>query len=481
MSLKQKTIKGLTWSFIDNFSNQGIVFLVGIILARLLSPKEYGLIGMITIFIAISQSFIDSGFSDALIQKKECSEDDYTTVFYFNLAIGIIFYVLLFFAAGVISNFYNEEKLLLLVRVLGVNLIINSFGVIQRTLRTKTLNFKLQAKISVVSSSFSGILGIGMAYWGCGVWSLVGKTIAQNLCSVVLFWLSSNWKSRGSFSFSSLKELFGFGSRLLLSGLLNTAYKNSYYLIIGKYYSASELGFYTRAEQFKNLPSKNFTGIIQRVTYPVLSSIQDEPQKLKEGYKKLIKSSMLISSILMLGMAAVAPTMILVLIGQKWLPAAVYLQLLCFAAIFYPLHVLNLNMLAVQGRSDLFLRLEIIKKILAVPTIIIGIILGIKIMIIGMIANSLIAYYLNSYWSGKFIGYSMSEQVKDIMPSFLLSAFTGLIVFITGIVLHAVPLVMLIAQITFGAAMFLGICELLKIQDYLYLKDIVAEKIIYRR
>lgn len=479
-SLKNKTVSGLLWSFVDNFANLGISFIVGIILARLLSPREFGLVGMLTIFIAISQSFIDSGFSQALIRKKNPSQVDYSTVFYFNLIIGIICFLILFFCSGLIARFFKEPQLKSLVQVIGLSLIINSFTIIQRTILTKRIDFKLQTKISIIASIISGIVGIGMALTGYGVWSLVIKTIVMYLMTSILLWLWNKWKPILIFSLQSFKELFSFGSKLLISGLIDTIYRNVYYLIIGKYFSAQELGYYTRADQFNALPSSTLTTVIQRVSYPVLSSIQDDKERLKAAYKKIIRSTMLITFVLMLGMAAIAKPMILTLIGIKWEPCIIYLQMLCFVGMFYPLHAINLNMLQVQGRSDLFLRLEIIKKSLAVPIIIVGIFLGIKAMIFCMFFLNLIALYLNSYWSGRLIGYSFLQQIKDILPSFLLAVIMSTVVFAEGLLpLSLLPL--LIIQLITGAILTFGFCEVFNFKDYIYIKEIVKEKLLMHK
>lgn len=476
-TLKQKTITGTIWSFIDSFANQGIQFIAGIVLARILSPREFGLIGMLTIFIALSQSFIDSGFTNALIRKKNCTQTDYSTVFYFNFVVGIIFYFILFFSAGSISVFFNEPQLELLLQVLGIGLILNALGIIQRTILTKNINFKLQTRVSVVASTLSGTIAISMAYNGFGVWSLVALTLSRFGFTSIFLWMWAKWKPSLIFSIESFKELFSFGSKLLISGLIDTAYRNVYYLIIGKYFSAVELGYYTRADQFQALPSKQLTGIFGRVSYPILSSIQDDVEKLRTAYKQIIKSTMLITFVLMLGMAAIAKPMIITLIGEQWLPSVIYLQLLCFVGMFYPLHALNLNMLKVQGRSDLFLRLELIKKALAVPAIIIGIIYGIKILILGMMINTIIAYFINSFWSGKFIGYSSFEQIKDIIPSFLLASTMALIVYIIGNVIDLPNIWILITQITVGAVLTIILAEIFKLNSYLTLKEIILNKL----
>jgi teichuronic acid exporter len=480
-SIKQKTISGILWSSVDNFTTQGIVFVVGIFLARLLEPKEFGLIGMITIFIAISDVFIRSGFSEALIRKNNCTQTDYSTVFFFNLIAGIVFFSILFTLAPYISIFFKEPILKPIVRVLATVLIIDSLIIIQRTILVKRVDFKLQTRISVISSVGSGALAVILAYKGFGVWSLVALTITRQMLNSVLLWFWNKWRPTLIFSKDSFKELFGFGNKLLLSGLIDTVYNNLYYLVIGKYFSATELGFYTRAHNFSNFPSHNINTVVGRVTYPVLSDMQDYPDLLKTGYRRIIKSTMLITFVLMLGLAAIAEPMIITLIGEKWSPSIIYLQLLCFGGMLYPLHSLNLNMLKVLGRSDLFLKLEIIKKCLAIPVIVIGIFLGIKIMIIGMILNSFIAYYINSYWSGRLIKYGLKDQVRDIAPSFLMAAGMAFTVYILGYFLKTSSAVTLIIQVTVGGAIAFAYWEMLKMPDYLYIKQVVIEKFFTRK
>lgn len=480
-SLKQKTINGIFWSAIDNFSQKGISFLVGIFLARLLSPKEFGLIGMITVFIAVSESFINSGFSQALIRKKECTEEDYSTVFYFNLFTGIFFFGILFLCSTLISDFFNEPQLSGLIQVLSVLLVIDSLTVIQRTTLAKRIDFKLQTNISIISSLSSGVIAIYMAYNGYGVWSLVYKSISQQFIISILLWGLNKWRPKLIFSRQSFRELFTFGYKLLLSGLIDTIYRNIYYLIIGKYFSAQELGFYTRAQMFKDLPSTNLTGIMSRVTFPVLAQLQDDPPKLKSGYKRMIKVVMYVSTILMVGLAVIAEPLVITLIGEQWRPSIIYLQLLTFVGMMFPLHALNLNMLSVKGRSDLFLKLEIIKKIIAVPAIIIGVIWGIKVMILGMWITTLIGYYLNSYWSGRLINYSMREQIIDIMPGLYLSIVMGVILFFLDQVLIVSYSIKLIVMVITGSIVVISLSEGLKIEAYKELKSIISEKLFRKK
>lgn len=477
MSLKEKTITGILWSSIDSFAGQGIYFVFGVFLARILSPFEFGLIGILTIFITISQTIIDSGFRQALIRKNNCTQIDYSTVFYFNIIVSILFYFILFLSATYISNFFNEAILKDLIRVLGLVVIINSLAIVQGTILIKQLNFKIQARISIIASSIAGIISIYLAYVGYGVWSLVVLTLVRYTINTMLLWLWCTWKPLYYFSKNSFEELFSFGSKLMISGLIDTIYNNINYLVIGKYFSTIDLGYYTRADQFQALPSSNLQAIIGRVSYPALSNIQDDISKLKDSYRKIIKSTILITAILMFGMAAVARPMILTLIGEKWEQSIIYLQMLCFVGYFYPLHILNLDILKILGKGTLYLRLEIIKKILSIPIIIMAILWGIKIMIIGMIVSSLLSYYINSYWAGRYINYSFQEQIRDILPSTLLSLIMGIIVFIVGTLFVLPPLTLLIIQILFGGLLIIGLFEILHFKDYIYLKKIVLEKI----
>lgn len=477
VSLKDKTIAGMKWSFIDRFTNQGIQFVIGLILARLLNPREWGLIGMLTFFIAISQSFVDSGFSSALIRKKDCADQDYSTVFIFNLAIGVLFYLFLFAAAGPISRFYGEPRLVPLLRVLGLVILIGSPSIIQNAILVRAIAFRLLARISILSSLISGAISIFLALRGFGVWSLAARLIAQSAAVTLLLWLWVGWRPRVSFNGASFRELFHFGNKLFLSNLINAGFQNIYYLVIGRYFSATDLGYYSRADQFKNLPSTSMASVIQRVSFPVLATIQDDTAQLKSAYKKLIQCTMFISFALMFVMAAVARSMIHALIGPRWLPAVPYLQLLCFAAMLYPLHSLNLNMLQVKGRSDLFLAVEIIKKLIAIIPIAIGIFLGIQAMIIGMIVTSVVAYIPNSFFSARLIGYSPREQIMDILPSFAIAGVSGAIAYAVGRLLALPSAFLLVLQLGVAISLIIIISATARLHAYLEVKGIIADNI----
>ena len=417
-SLKSRTVKGASWSFVDSIAGQGITFLVGLVLARLLSPEEYGLIGIITVFITVFNSIVDSGFSNALIRKNNAKEIDYNTVFITNLILSVVLFAILFFSAPAISLFFNQPQLIPLLRVMGSIVIINAFAIIHRTILVKKVDFKTQTKVSLISSIFSGGVGIVMAVCGFGVWSLVWQQISRQFLNSLFLWIFSKWCPKLQFSGKSFKELFSFGWKILVSGLIDTTWCEIYQVIIGKFYAPAILGQYTRAQQFASLCSSNLTSVVRRVSYPVLSSVQDNKERLKNGYQKIIKVAMLVTFTLILGLAAVSKSLILTLIGEQWLTCVPFLQILCFQMMLYPLHTLNLNMLQVQGRSDLFLKLEIIKKIIATGPLMLGIFVNIYWMLGGSVITGFISYYLNAYYSGPFLNYSIKEQVKDILPSF---------------------------------------------------------------
>ena len=470
-SLKNKTVKGVGWSFIDNLSSSGVTFLVGLVLARLLTPSEYGIMAIITIFIAVSNSIVDSGFSNALIRKVDVRRVDYNTVFFFNLVVSAVLYVVLFLASPAISVFFKEPLLIEVMRVIGWVLVINALAIIPRTLFVKEVNFKTQTKVSLIASISSGVVGIGMALAGMGVWSLVGQQLSRQLLNTLFLWIYCKWRPVWEFSVQSFKELFGFGSKLLLSGLLDTVFKEIYSLVIGRCYTSAQLGQYTRAGQFNQIFSSNLTSVVQRVSYPVLSSIQNEPERLKEAYRKVIKSTMLISFACMLGLAAVAKPLIVLLIGEKWLPAVGFLQIICFSGMLYPLHAINLNILQVKGRSDLFLRLEIIKKIIAVGPLALGVLFSIEYMLWGSVCTSLIAYFLNSYYSADLINYPTKEQIKDILPTFLVS-------FVTAAAMWSLTLLslsnwlLLPLQCSLGIALAVLIYECLHLPEYVEVKQL---------
>ena len=473
-SLKDKAVKGVGWSTIDTICGQGVTFLVGLVLANLLSPTEYGLIGIILIFVNISNTIVDSGFSNALIRMKDADDAAYNTGFLTNLGISALLYSLLFLSAPFIADFFNEPQLTALLRIMGIIVVINAFTLIQRTILTKNIDFKTQTKASLTSSVASGIVGIGMALYGCGVWALAGQQITRQLLNMLCLWLLSRWRPHLVFSTERFREMWSFGWKLLASSLINTTWNEAYQVIIGKCYTTAMLGQYTRARQFRDPCSTTLTTVIQRVTYPILSQMQDDRDRLREGYRRVIRLTMLVTFALMAGMIASARAMVECLVGEQWLACVPLLQLLCVMGMLYPLHAINLNMLQVQGRSDLFLRIEIFKKALAVGPLLLGIFVGIYWMLVGNIVVSLMAYWLNAYYSGPFIGYSIRSQVKDILPSLGVAATMAVPV----LLMNYIPLqawLLFPLQVVAGAAVWLLVSERLRLPEYKELKNITTQ------
>ena len=447
-----------------------------IIMARILTPEDYGLVGMLAIFIAVSQSLIDSGFSQALIRKQDRSEIDNSTVFYFNIGVGIILYLLLFICAPLIASFYNEPQLTPITRVIGLSLVFNSLAVVQRALLTVRLDFKTQAKATFVGAILSGTIGITMAYTGFRVWAIVWQQISNLATITILLWVLSHWKPVWAYSWKSFKELFGFGSKLLASGLLDTIFKNLYLIVIGKFFKASDLGFYTRAHQFTDFASSNITGIFQRVTYPVLCTIQNDDARLRDVYRRLLKTSAFIIFPLMTGLAAVAKPMVISFLTEKWLFSAVLIQILCFSQMWYPVHAINLNLLQVKGRSDLFLKLEIIKKIITVIILCITLPIGLIPMCIGLIINSLIALAINTHYTGKLISLGFFRQMNDLLPTLSLSLATGAIVYATVTYIPMESWLSLSIGVIEGILLYVGVAKLLRFPEFSELISIINRK-----
>ena len=413
-SLRNKTVKGVGWSAADAFLGQGVTFIVGLVLARLLSPDEYGLLGICLIFTTVLNGIVDSGFSNALIRKKNVTDEDYNTMFMTNMAISIVLYVLLFISAPLVAYFFHRDELTALIRATGLVLFFNALSIIQVTILTKKIDFKTKTKASLVSAIISGVIGIVMAFIGYGVWSLVAQQLSKQLFYTLCLWFLNKWWPKCTFYKGSFMYMWGFGWKLLASGILNNVWNQLYQVVIGKFYTPITLGQYTRASQFSTILSENLTNVIQRVSFPVLSDIQNNQEKMILVYRKIIKISMFYTTILMFSLAAISEPFIYTLIGTKWNAAARYLPIICITMSLYPLHAINLNMLQVQGRSDVFLFIEILKKIVSVIPICMGIFIGIYWMLISSIFAGIINYFINSYYTGKLLGYTSWMQIKDI-------------------------------------------------------------------
>ena len=459
----------------ERFSVQGIQFLVMIIMARLLTPKDYGLVGMVAIFIAVAQSLVDSGFSQALIRKQNRTETDNSTVFYFNIVVGVLLYFILFAIAPWVADFYDSPELTALMRVVCLSVVFNLLVGVQRALLTVNIDFKTQAKASLTAAIVSGVIGIGMAYFGFSYWAIVAQQLVNLGLNTLLLWIFAHWRPRWTYSWSSFRELFTFGSKLMVSGLLDVIYRNMYLLVIGKVFTASSLGHYTRAHQFAEFPSSNLTGIIQRVTYPVLCQIQNDDERLALIYRRFLRVSAFFIFPLLVGLSAVAEPFILLLLQEQWLFASTLLQIICFGMMWYPIHAINLNLLQVKGRSDLFLKLEVIKKIMAVIILCITVPMGLVAMCVGQIFSSIICLIINTHYTGKLIQVGFLRQMRDLLPTLLLSlTMWGVVYFIISFLTGS--LLQLITGICVGVVYYIAFAFLFRFPELKELLSIIRRK-----
>ena len=470
-SLKDKTVRGTLWSAADSLLGQGVTFIVGIILARLLTPEEYGLVGIVLIFTTVLSGVVDSGFSRALIRKKNTINEDYNTMFITNMVVSIILFLFLYASAPFIARFFSRPELVPLTRVMGLILIFQALSITQTTILTKQIDFKTKTKASVIAAAISGVIGITMAYMGVGVWSLVGQRLSNTLIYSLCLWALLKWWPKLLFSIESFRYMWGFGWKLMVSGILDNTWNQLYQVVVGKYYSPATLGQYTRSNEYASIFSSNLTAIIQRVTYPVLAEVQDEKERMVAAYRKIIKVTMFITAVSMILLGAIADPLIYCLIGPQWHEAATYLPLICLSMSLYPLHAINLNMLQVQGRSDIYLYLEIIKKIIAVGPIIVGIVVNIYWMLIAGIIVGIISFFLNSYYSGKKLGYTSWMQLKDVSSSY---AVAFLVAFSTYF-LKYLPIsywIVLPLQLLVGSIVLIVVCTATKMPEFYEVKDI---------
>jgi teichuronic acid exporter len=471
--LKGKVVKGFLWSSIESIFSQGQGIIFGIFLARMLSPREFGLLGMITIFISFAQVFVDSGLSHSLIRKQDCSNQDYSTVFWVNLLIGLLCYVLIWIAAPFIARFYGKPELVSLTRVVALSIIIGSVTLIQQTILTKDVDFKTITKSSVSGTFVSGVVSLLLAYFGFGVWSLVWRTIINQLVRSMVLWKQNRWWPKFYWNKVILKEHFAFGSNILFISIVSALYKNFYNLIIGKNYSAQVLGYYTNADQYSLMPSSTISSITNKVSYPVLSQMQNDNERLKAGVNKLIPVVMYISFVVMFGLAAIAKPLFTIVLGAKWIPSVVMFQVLCFAYAITPMQILNQNIMKIKGRSDLFLRTEVIKYLSFTPLLILGAFYGINVLIAGVVLFYWIGYLINTVHSKKLIGYSILEQSLDFLPVMGIAFVPALItwsmerIFSSDIVLLAVQIILypglvVILSLSFRVPAFFEIIQILK-------------------
>lgn len=425
MNLRKKTVSGLFWTFSQQFSVQLINFVVQIILARILLPAEFGLIGMLTIFIAVGNTLMDSGLTSSLIRTTNADQKDYSTVFFINLIGSVLIYILLFFSAPLVSQFFRQETLTNIIRVYTLSFIIRAFVGVQTTRLTKEMNFKTQMTIQIPSVLGGGILGIVLAYMGFGVWSLVWMNLTQSFLSTVQHWVRTGWRPDFIIDKERFKHHFKFGYKLTLSALLNTIYQNLYNLIIGRLFSATQLGFYTRAQTLQMFPVLNISNALNKVTYPMFSSIQHDTVRLKSVYKRLMQQVIFWVAPVMVTLIVIAEPLFRIVLTEKWIPAVPYFQILCASGIMYPLQMYNLNILNVKGRSDLFFRLEVVKKVFITIGLVCAVPFGIYGLLYFQVISSFFSFFINSFYSGRMINYPVTEQIRDVTPVFVLAIMAG--------------------------------------------------------
>lgn len=479
-SVKSKTVNGFKWGVIDNFANSGVTFVVGLVLARLLLPEEFGVLGIITIFINLSITIIDGGLATALIRKKDVCELEYNTVFYSNLCVSFLLMLLLLLGSGAIADFFGQPILLPTLSVMSLVLLINTLSLIPKTILIKRLDFKSQAIFSLIASLSSGAVGIIMAYKGFGVWSLVAQQLSRQILMAVGFWYVCHWHPKIMFSISSFKDLFGFGSKLLVANLVNSLFKDAFIAVIGKFYSTKDLGYYNRAEQFNAILSSNLGQIVRKVSLPTLSQIQDEDERLKATFRKLMMYVAILSFAAVFTLSATAEPLIVLLIGDRWLPSVSLLRIMCFYAAIYPLNMLNLNVLNVRKRSDYMLKLEIIKKLMFLPVIAVGFFFEIKVMLWAAVIYYYIEFFINGWYSYKLIGYGTKAQVKDLCGIYLISFTVALIAYSLTMLPLDAWLILSLQLLVMGCLLVI-IYRLIGQQEYLEIEQYCKSKIWRKR
>lgn len=474
-SLKNRTIRSVLWSAVERFSNQGLFFVVGILVARKLTPGDYGLVAMLTVFLSISNVFVESGFLTALIRKIDRTESDNSTVFYCNIIVGFIATLLIFLSAQGIASFYEMPQLISITRVLSVTIFLGSFGMIQQALLSSRIDFKTQAKISLTTTVISCGASLVAAYSGLGVWTLVIQILLNSTIRTLLLWIFVKWHPTMPFSKKSFNELFGFGSKLLALRLVDSVYTNINTLIIGKAFSAMTLGNYSRANTFAQFPSSNITDIILRVTFPALSHIQNESERLAFNCRKLIRMSAFIIFPLMVGLSSISRPFIITFLTEKWSDSVVYLQIICFALMWFPINAFIINILEIKGRSDLILRLGIIHKVIGISILLITLPFGLIAMCYGQVIIAIITMIINIHYTGKIINIGFYKQIRDILPILVASLVMGIAVYLSTLLIPSIVLQFVIG-IPLGVAIYLSIAIIFRFQELKYIKELISNK-----
>lgn len=468
----KNVVINLLWRFFETTGTQIVMFAVQVVLARLLSPGDFGIIGIVTVFNTLAMVFVQGGFSTAIIQKKNIDEAECSSVFYTSMVATAVIYVILFFLAPYIASFYKYDILTSIIRVQFLGLFFAPFTSIQSALLQKRMQFKLSFLRSLITCVISGAVGIGTAIAGAGIWALVYYNLANSIVSAIVYGITVKWFPKLTFSLKKVKVLFSFGWKLLVSNLIDTLYNNIYTLVIGKLYDNKTLGYYNKGKNFPNTIVNVINSTIQSVIFPVLSKCQDDKDTFKALVRRAIKTSTFLVFPAMAGLAGVAKPLVAILLTEKWLPSVIFLQVCCFSYALWPIHTANLQAINALGRSDIFLKLEIIKKVIGVVLLIAAVPFGVYVMVWTRVLSGIISCFINAYPNKKLLNYSFLEQVKDILPAFLLSMFMGAVV-LSVTLLDINWFLMMALQITCGVIIYAVGAKLLKFESYGYLINLV--------
>lgn len=465
-------INNFIWRFAERCGAQLVTFIVSIVLARILTPEDYGVVALATVFTSILQVFVDSGLGTALIQKKKADDLDFSSVFYFNFVVCIVLYIIMFFTAPFISVFYNDSSLTSIVRVASLTIVISGVKGIQQAYVSRNMLFKRFFFATLGGTIFSAVIGIGLAYAGFGVWAIVAQQLSNTAIDTLILWITVKWRPKKMFSIKRLKELLNFGWKLLISSLFNTVYNNLRNLIIGKYYSSADLAYYNQGDKFPNLIVTNINSSIDSVLLPTLSSAQDEKKRVKSMTRRAIKTSTYIMAPLMMGLAFCATPIVRLILTEKWMPCVPYLQIFCITYMFWPIHTANLNAINAMGRSDYFLKLEIVKKAIGMLLLLSTMHFGVMVMAYSLLVTTVTSMIINSWPNKNLLGYSLKEQIIDIFPGIFLALLMGLAISLVRLL--ALPdIVTLAFQIPLGAVIYIGLSYVFKIEPFEYLLNMV--------
>lgn len=473
VSKTKKTINATKWSAIERLTVQFIQLAISIIIARLLLPTDFGIIGMVAIFLGISQTFIDSGFSQALIYKTNRTSEDSSTVFYFNIIVGFFCYIIIYIASPYIARFYDMPILTNVTRAISLSIPISAFSIVQRALLTANSDFKTQTRASIPAVLLSGTLGIILAYFGYGVWSLVWQQLLYAFINTILLWAFAKWHPAIIFSWTSFREFFSYGSKLLASGLIDTIYNNLYLLAIGKFFKAHELGLYTKAKTFPYFASVNLSSIFQRASFPILCELKENNTQLVDAYRRYFKVSISITTPIVIGTCALASPMIKILLGDNWIGCVPLMQILCFFYLLSPIVMLNNNIYQVKGETSTFLRLEIIKKVVGISILIVSIPFGLYAVCIGSIISSLISLGFNMYFSSKIIPLTIQNQLIDTLSIFIMVFMASIPVFISSFLITNPILAIAIGSAS-GIVIYIAVIKIFNPSLFIELKSVLS-------